>query len=47
MYNQTQTKALQKSTSELLSVVKAEHVSDIIKNKTEDLRNALRFHEYR
>lgn len=47
MYNPTQTKALQKNTDEWLSVAKAENVLDIIKDKTEDLRNSLRFHEYR
>ena len=47
MYNSAQTIALQKSTGDWLSVSKDEHVLDIVKTKTEDLRNCLRFHEYR
>ena len=47
MYNSAQTIALQKSTGNWLSVSKDEHVLDIVKTKTEDLRNCLRFHEYR
>ncbi len=47
MYNTEQTKALQQQTSEWLSAVKNDDISDIVKNKTEDLRNCLRFHEYR
>jgi DNA ligase (NAD+) len=47
MYNPTQTKALQKNTGDWLSAAKAGSINDLIKNKTEDLRNCLRFHEYR
>jgi DNA ligase (NAD+) len=47
MYNSEQTKALQKISSDWLSVAKTENISDTIKNKTEELRNCLRFHEYR
>src|SRR5580765_8274142 len=47
MYNQTQTKALQKSTEEWLSSVNAKNISAITKNNIESLRDVLRFHEYR
>ncbi len=47
MYNSEQTIALQQQTSEWLSNVKNDDISDIVKNNTEDLRNCLRFHEYR
>ena len=47
MYNNEQTKALQQHTSEWLSAVKNESISETVKSKTEDLRNCLRFHEYR
>jgi DNA ligase (NAD+) len=47
MYNNEQTKALQQHSSEWLSAVKNENISDIVKSRTEDLRNCLRFHEYR
>ena len=47
MYNSTQTISLQKSTGEWLSVSKDKHILESVKNKTEDLRNCLRFHEYR
>ncbi len=47
MYNPTQTKALQKSTEEWLSSVNAKSISEITKNNIENLRNCLRFHEYR
>ena len=47
MYNPTQTKTLQKITGDWLSAAKAGNINDLIKNKTEDLRNCLRFHEYR
>ncbi len=47
MYNNEQTKALQQHTSEWLSAVKSENISETVKNQTEDLRNCLRFHEYR
>jgi len=47
MYNNEQTKALQHHTSEWLSNLMNENIADTVKNKTEDLRNCLRFHEYR
>ena len=47
MYNNEQTKALQQHTSEWLSAAKTENILDKVKNQTEDLRNCLRFHEYR
>ena len=47
MYNNEQTKALQQHTSEWLSAAKTDNISEIVKYKTEDLRNCLRFHEYR
>jgi DNA ligase (NAD+) len=47
MYNPTQTKALQKNTGDWLAAAKAGKINDLIKNKTEDLRDCLRFHEYR
>ena len=47
MYNNEQTRALQQHTAEWLSAVKSDNISDKVKNKTEDLRNSLRFHEYR
>lgn len=47
MYSPTQTKALQKNTADWLLASKADNISDTVKNNTEDLRNCLRFHEYR
>jgi DNA ligase (NAD+) len=47
MYNNEQTKALQQDTSGWLSAVKNDDISEKVKNHTEDLRNCLRFHEYR
>lgn len=47
MYNNEQTKALQQHSSEWLSAIKSDSISDTVKKKTEDLRNILRFHEYR
>ena len=47
MYNNEQTKALQQHTAEWLSALKNDNISDTVKKKTEDLRNCLRFHEYR
>jgi DNA ligase (NAD+) len=47
MYNNEQTKVLQQHTSEWLSALKNDDISEKVKNKTEDLRNCLRFHEYR
>ncbi len=47
MYNPTQTKAFQKSTGEWLSSAKKENISETVKNKIGELRNCLRFHEYR
>lgn len=47
MYSTQQTKALQQHTSEWLASSKDENIPEAVKNKTEDLRNCLRFHEYR
>lgn len=47
MYNSEQTIALQKNTTDWLSALKTENLLETIKNKSEDLRNVLRFHEYR
>ena len=47
MYNNEKTKALQKKTDEWLITTKAATISEIVKDNTEDLRNCLRFHEYR
>jgi DNA ligase (NAD+) len=47
MYNNEQTKTLQQHTSEWLSVLKKDNITVLVKHKTEDLRNCLRFHEYR
>lgn len=47
MYNNEQTKALQEHTTKWLSDSKSDNIAEAIKNKTEDLRNCLRFHEYR
>lgn len=47
MYNNTQTKALQKSTEEWLVSVNANNISEITKKNLESLRDCLRFHEYR
>ena len=47
MYNNEQTKTLQQLTSEWLSAAKTDKIAEKVKNKTEDLRNCLRFHEYR
>ncbi|MBK6379242.1 MAG: NAD-dependent DNA ligase LigA [Chitinophagaceae bacterium] len=47
MYNNEQTIALQKKTTEWLASVNATNISGIVKKNTEDLRNCLRFHEYR
>ena len=47
MYNNEQTIALQKKTAEWLINVNAANVSEIVKDNIEDLRNCLRFHEYR
>jgi DNA ligase (NAD+) len=47
MYNSDQTKALQEKTSEWLITVNAANISEIEKDNIEDLRNCLRFHEYR
>lgn len=47
MYNNEQTKSLQSNTAVWLKDSKAANVFEIVKNKIEDLRNCLRFHEYR
>jgi len=47
MYNNEQTKELQQHSSEWLSATKADGIAEKVKNNTEDLRNCLRFHEYR
>jgi DNA ligase (NAD+) len=47
MYNNEQTIALQKKTAEWLINANAANVSEIVKDNIEDLRNCLRFHEYR
>jgi DNA ligase (NAD+) len=47
MYDPEQTKALQQQTGEWLAAAKAGNIQVLIKNKTESLRNCLRFHEYR
>src|SRR5258705_6918592 len=47
MYNNEQTKVLQKKTKEWLISVNASTISEIIKDNIEDMRNCLRFHEYR
>jgi DNA ligase (NAD+) len=47
MYNPTQTKDLQAKTSEWFSSTNATNIDEIVKSNVEDLRNILRFHEYR
>ena len=47
MYNNEQTKVLQKKTEEWLITANAANISEILKDNIEDLRNCLRFHEYR
>ena len=47
MYNSEQTLAFQKKTSEWLVTVHAANISHTVKDNIEDLRNCLRFHEYR
>ena len=47
MYDQKQTKELQKKTTEWLSSVNATNIEKILRNNIEGLRNVLRFHEYR
>jgi len=47
MYQQQQTTALQQKTSEWLLSVNAFNNADIVNNNIEDLRDILRFHEYR
>ena len=47
MYNNDQTITLQNKTTGWLATVNATNISDIVKNNTEDIRNILRFHEYR
>ncbi|MCW3089120.1 MAG: ligA [Ferruginibacter sp.] len=47
MYQQQQTKAFQQRTSEWLSSAKASDIAELVAANTEDLRDVLRFHEYR
>jgi len=47
MYDSRQTKELQKKTNEWLSVAKNAKHSDVTKKNIDELRNCLRFHEYR
>ena len=47
MYNNEQTKTLQQQTSAWLLAVKNNEAAETVKKSTEDLRNILRFHEYR
>ena len=47
MYNSEQTLAFQKKTSEWLVTVHTANISHTVKDNIEDLRNCLRFHEYR
>lgn len=47
MYNSKETKLLQKSTEEWFASVNAVNINDIVKKNIEELRNCLRFHEYR
>ncbi len=47
MYNKQQTIALQNKTTEWISKINAANASEIGKENIENLRNCLRFHEYR
>ncbi|MGB5008163.1 MAG: NAD-dependent DNA ligase LigA [Ferruginibacter sp.] len=47
MYNNEQTKVLQKNTENWLKSAKASTISEIQKDHIDDLRTCLRFHEYR
>ncbi len=47
MYNTEQTKQLQQKTQEWLSSINAADFKEIIKSNVEQLRDVLRFHEYR
>ena len=47
MYNKQQTIALQNKTTEWISKINAANASEIGKDNIENLRNCLRFHEYR
>lgn len=47
MYDSRQTKELQKKTNEWLSIAKNAKHSDVTKKNIDELRNCLRFHEYR
>ncbi|MFM2326660.1 MAG: NAD-dependent ligase LigA [Bacteroidota bacterium] len=47
MYNTEQTKRLQQETEEWLSSINAVNFKETIKNNVEQLRDVLRFHEYR
>jgi DNA ligase (NAD+) len=47
MYNQEQTIELQKNTVTWISTINNEKSDEIVKNNIDNLRNCLRFHEYR
>ncbi|MEO6548263.1 MAG: NAD-dependent DNA ligase LigA, partial [Ferruginibacter sp.] len=47
MYQQEQTKAFQKRTTDWLSAAGKSNVAELVAANTEDLRDVLRFHEYR
>lgn len=47
MYNKKQTIELQNNTTEWISKINAANVNEIVKDNIENLRNCLRFHEYR
>jgi len=47
MYDSKQTKELQRKTQEWLSTINAANIQAILKSNLEDLRDCLRFHEYR
>ena len=47
MYNNEQAKVLQQKTEKWLATVHAANISETVKDNIEDLRNCLRFHEYR
>lgn len=47
MYNKDQTKNLQEKTDEWLLVTNSKNIKEIVADNIEDLRDVLRFHEYR